>query len=151
MTYIELNAPNVLFENRKIRIRNFLIFNVIYVETSNTYKNELGKTIIYPIRSLQRKIDLEIECCYSDVKTLIRIFKEPTIEFTYDDNIYGKSKGIFRKISDTQITAISRSETKFGCNCFYVAGVLDENNWWIYGDIDNTTGIYNFKISLEEV
>lgn len=150
MIYIELDAPNVLFNDFKVRIRNFLMFNVSYFETSNMYKNELGKTIIFPIRSLQRKIDLEIECCYPEVYDLINIFEKPTINFNYNDNIYGEASGTFRKISDIQITAINRSEARFGCNCLYRTTLSDKNKW-VYARPENSTGIYNFKISLEEV
>lgn len=79
-------------------IRNVLQMDVTYSEDVNTYQNESGKTISYPVRLGKRKIAYKMETDLQGLDILTAIFRQPEICcFTSLHRIAESSTDIFGK------------------------------------------------------
>lgn len=152
-------------DNKRIRVwmvkyQNYLIRNVLqmdvsYSEDVNTYQNESGRTISYPVRLGKRKIAYKVETDLQGLDILTEIFQQPEILLFYKSASDSQEQyGYFRKTSDLQITTVSRNP-KFDNNPFlyqwqYKSPEL--SHFYLLNDgLQPHTGAYEFSVSLEEV
>lgn len=143
------------YQNRLFR--NLLEFNVSYSETVNTYENEKGRTIQYPVRVGKRKISLKVETNLHGLAILKDYFSQNEFFFFFrstTDEV--EQNGTFRKTSDIQIQTIA-NEPDFR-NVHLFGDVPNSDTSSEYGEYvqlylgnDNHTGAYEFSASLEEV
>ena len=135
-------------------IRNVLQMNVTYSEDVNTYQNESGKTISYPVRLGKRKIEYKVETDLQGLDILTAIFRQPEILLFYKSASDSREQyGYFRKTSDLQITTVSRNP-KFDNNPFLFQMQSESSTSYFYlldDGLQPHTGAYEFSVSLEEV
>lgn len=135
-------------------IRNVLQMDVTYSEDVNTYQNESGKTISYPVRLGKRKIAYKMETDLQGLDILTAIFRQPEILLFYKSASDSREQyGYFRKTSDLQITTVSRNP-KFDNNPFLFQMQSESSVSYFYPLDDGLqphTGAYEFSVSLEEV
>lgn len=135
-------------------IRNVLQMDVTYSEDVNTYQNESGKTISYPVRLGKRKIAYKMETDLQGLDILTAIFRQPEILLFYKSASDSREQyGYFRKTSDLQITTVSRNP-KFDNNPFLFQMQSESSTSYFYPLDDGLqphTGAYEFSVSLEEV
>ena len=135
-------------------IRNVLQMDVTYSEDVNTYQNESGKTISYPVRLGKRKIAYKMETDLQGLDILTAIFRQPEILLFYKSASDSREQyGYFRKTSDLQITTLSRNP-KFDNNPFLFQMQSESSVSYFYPLDDGLqphTGAYEFSVSLEEV
>ena len=143
-------------------MRNLLTFDVSYAETVNTYENESGQTITYPIRIGKRKIDLKIETDLQGLIMLKDYFSQPECFFFYRSTTdIEEQHGTFRKTSDVQIQTIANEsnfrnshlfdDASFFCDVDSEYGDYLQRLYEFYKGNYYHTGAYEFSVSLEEV
>ena len=143
-------------------MRNLLQFDVSYAETVNTYENESGQTITYPIRIGKRKIDLKIETDLQGLIMLKDYFSQPECFFFYRSTTdIEEQHGTFRKTSDVQIQTIANEsnfrnshlfdDASFFCDVDSEYGDYLQRLYEFYKGNYYHTGAYEFSVSLEEV
>lgn len=138
-------------------IRQFTKFDVSYSEITNTYENETGHTIQYPVRVGKRKIDLELECNLDTLNILTEFFQQSEILMLYQSPTDAAEQfGMFRKTSDIQIQTISKNPSYYNNPFLYQALEYNTNDGYFYElqelyKGENQTGIYYISVSLEEV
>lgn len=143
-------------------MRNLLTFDVSYAETVNTYENESGQTITYPIRIGKRKIDLKIETDLQGLIMLKDYFSQPECFFFYRSTTdIEEQHGTFRKTSDVQIQTIANEsnfrnshlfdDASFFCDVNSEYGNYLQRLYEFYKGNYYHTGAYEFSVSLEEV
>ena len=98
----------------------------------NTYQNESGGTIIYPVRSRQRKMQLSIELDSAALEAFLTAFSAPEIRL---DGV-----GVFRKTSEISVKTVSET-VQLASAAYSINGILQPPD----------TGIYTATVSLEEV
>ena len=138
-------------------IHQFTKFDVSYAEITNTYENESGHTIQYPVRIGKRKIDFDLECNLDALDILMGFFQQSEILMLYQSPTDAVEQfGVFRKTSDIQIQTISKNPSY--CNNPFLYQALEHNtkNGYFYELQElqkgkNQTGIYYISVSLEEV
>ena len=138
-------------------IHQFTKFNVSYSEITNTYENETGHTLQYPVRLGKRKIELELECNLDTLNILTEFFQKSEIFMLYKSPTDAVEQfGMFRKTSDIKMQTISKNPHYYN-NPFLYQKLEDvTNNGYFYElqelyAVENQTGIYYISVSLEEV
>ena len=128
--------------------------DVAYSEDVNTYQNESGKTISYPVRLGKRKIEYKVETDLQGLDVLTEIFQQPEMLLFYKSASDSQEQcGYFRKTSDLQITTVSRNP-KFDNNPFLYQMQSKSPTSYFYlldDGLQQHTGAYEFSVSLEEV
>ena len=138
-------------------IRKFTKFDVSYTEITNTYENETGHIIQYPVRIGKRKIDLELECNLDTLNILTGFFQQSEILMLYQSPTDAVEQfGVFRKTSDIQMQTISKNPDYCNNPFLYQALEYHTNDGYFYELQElykgkNQTGIYYISVSLEEV
>lgn len=143
-------------------MRNLLTLDVSYAETVNTYENESGQTITYPIRIGKRKIDLKIETDLQGLIMLKDYFSQPECFFFYRSTTdIEEQHGTFRKTSDVKIQTIANEsnfcnshlfdDASFFCDVNSEYGNYLQRLYEFYKGNYYHTGAYEFSVSLEEV
>lgn len=122
---------------------NITVFDITYKEILNTFTNENGKTIIYPVRTKKRCIKLEIEANDQSLKVLMDIFTQyeitlEIIDISFDSENY-QSESKYIKTSEISKVKIA-NEGDFG-------GYPDRGGY----QLPSGKGFYLFSVSLEEV
>mgnify|MGYP004519858575 FL=1 len=136
-------------------IRNILQMNVTFSEIVDTYENESGHTITYPVRLGKRRIDIKIEADLQGLEILMEMFKQPELLLFYKSPSDScEQYGYFRKISDLQITTIARNP-RFDNNPLLYQWQNKSPELSHFYPLDDGlqphTGAYEFSVSLEEV
>lgn len=140
-------------------VHQFIAFDVSYSEIVNTYENENGNTIQYPIRLGKRKINLELETDLGGLEALKTFFQPADLLLLYKSPSDATIQyGYFRKTSDIQIQVEHRNGS-FG-NCPFLCQQLEfsEAKGYFY-DLSTLetelnyqeVGIYRLSVSLEEL
>ena len=138
-------------------IHQFTKFNVSYSEITNTYENETGHTLQYPVRLGKRKIELELECNLDTLNILTEFFHQSEILMLYKSPTDAVEQfGMFRKTSDIQVQTISKNPHYYNNPFLYQKLEDGTNNGYFYELQElyagkNQTGIYYISVSLEEV
>lgn len=143
-------------------LRNLLQFEVSYAETVNTYENESGQTISYPVRIGKRKIALKVETDLHGLIMLKDYFSQPECFFFFRSTTdIEEQHGTFRKTSDVQIQTVANECNLHNTHLFDDASALCDVNseygdylqqlYEFYKGNDYHTGAYEFSVSLEEV
>lgn len=138
-------------------IRQFTKFDVSYSEITNTYENETGHTIQYPVRVGKRKIDLELECNLDALNILTEFFQQSEILMLYQSPTDAAEQfGTFRKTSDIQVQTVSKNPHYYNNPFLYQKLEDGTNNGYFYELQElyagkSQTGIYYISVSLEEV
>ncbi len=150
-----------IIEYHNYLIRQFLQFDISYSEISNTYQNESGMTIQYPIRQGKRKIDLKLETNLNGLEHLKTFFQQPELLLFYQSPTDSAEQyGRFRKTADIQIQTISRNHDFDNHPLLYQLAAYGTNTtyFWPLPEIlayqqkySNSSGIYELSISLEEI
>ena len=138
-------------------IHQFTKFNVSYSEITNTYENETGHTIQYPVRLGKRKIELELECNLDTLNILTEFSQQSEILMLYKSPTDAVEQfGMFRKTSDIKMQTISKNPHYYN-NPFLYQKLEDATNNGYFYELqelyagENQTGIYCISVSLEEV
>lgn len=136
-------------------IRNILQMNVTFSEIVDTYENESGHTITYPVRLGKRRIDIKMEADLQGLEILMEMFKQPELLLFYKSPSDScEQYGYFRKISDLQITTIARNP-RFDNNPLLYQWQNKSPELSHFYPLDDGlqphTGAYEFSVSLEEV
>lgn len=148
-----------LVEYHNFLIRQFITFDVSYSEIVNTYENENGNTIQYPIRLGKRKINLELETDIGGLEALKTFFQSAELLLLYKSPSDATIQyGHFRKTSDIQIQVEHRNGSFGNCPFLYQQLEFSEAKGYFY-DLSTLetrlnyqdVGIYRFSVSLEEV
>lgn len=150
-----------MIEYHNYLIRQFLQFDVSYTEIANTYQNESGMTIQYPIRQGKRKIALKLETNLNGLEHLKTFFQQPELLLFYQSPTDSTEQyGKFRKTADIQIQTIFRNHN-FGNHPFlYQLEAYGTNitYFWSLSEVlayqqkySDSSGIYELSVSLEEV
>ena len=138
-------------------IRQFTKFDVSYSEITNTYENETGHTIQYPVRLGKRKIELELECNLDTLNILTEFFQQSEILMLYKSPTDAVEQfGMFRKTSDIKMQTISKNPHYYNNPFLYQKLEDGTNNGYFYELQElyagkSQTGIYYISVSLEEV
>lgn len=150
-----------IIEYHNYLIRQFLQFDVSYTEIANTYQNESGMTIQYPIRQGKRKIALKLETNLNGLEHLKTFFQQPELLLFYQSPTDSAEQyGRFRKTADIQIQTVSRNHSFDNHPFLYQLEVYGTNitYFWSLPEVpayqqkySDSSGIYEFSISLEEV
>lgn len=150
-----------MIEYHNYLIRQFLQFDVSYTEIANTYQNESGMTIQYPIRQGKRKIALKLETNLNGLEHLKTFFQQPELLLFYQSPADSAEQyGRFRKTADIQIQTVSRNHgfdnhpflyqlEAYGTNITYFEPLSEVPAY--QQQYRNSSGIYELSISLEEV
>ena len=136
-------------------IRNILQMNVTFSEIVDTYENESGHTITYPVRLGKRRIDIKMEADLQGLEILMEVFKQPELLLFYKSPSDScEQYGYFRKTSDLQITTIARNP-RFDNNPLLYQWQNKSPELSHFYPLDDGlqphTGAYEFSVSLEEV
>lgn len=146
----QIHVWTTTYEN--FLIRNFLQFDVSESEIVNTYQNENGNTILYPIRQGKRKINLQIETDLSGLAHLKEYFNQPELIFFYKSPADAEEQGgIFRKTSDIQTNTVKKGHSFDNNPIFGDAQMEDIGFSKPITENEHNTGIYELSISLEEI
>lgn len=150
-----------IIEYHNYLIRQFLQFDVSYTEITNTYQNESGKTIQYPIRQGKRKIVLKLETNLNGLEHLKTFFQQPELLLFYQSPTDSAEQyGRFRKTADIQIQTISRNHSFDNHPFLYQLEAYGTNitYFWSLSEVlayqqkySDSSGIYELSVSLEEV
>lgn len=138
-------------------IRQFTKFDISYTEITNTYENESGYTIQYPVLVGKRKINFELECNLNALSILKEFFQQPEILILYQSPTDAAEQfGTFRKTSDIQIQTISKNPNYYNNPILYQKLESGTNDGYFYELQElykekNQTGLYYLSVSLEEV
>jgi hypothetical protein len=149
-----------LTEYGNYMLRQMLGFDTTYTEIKNTYQNESGATILYPVRQGQRKLDIKVETNLNGLEHLKAFFQQPELLLFYRSPTDAVEQfGKFQKTSDIQITSVSCS-TDFGNNPFLwqIPAYTDTAYFYPIEEVASyyqthtyQSGIYEFSVSLEEI
>lgn len=148
-----------LVEYHNFLVHQFLDFNVSYSEIVNTYENENGDTIQYPIRLGKREMDLEIETDLGGLEALKTFFQPAELLLIYKSPSDATSQyGYFRKTSDIQIQVEKKNGSFENCPFLYqqvefteATGYFCELSKMESESGYQRTGIYRISVSLEEL
>lgn len=150
-----------IIEYHNYLIRQFLQFDVSYTEITNTYQNESGKTIQYPIRQGKRKIVLKLETNLNGLEHLKTFFQQPELLLFYQSPTDSAEQyGRFRKTADIQIQTVSRNHSFDNHPFLYQLEAYGTNitYFWSLSEVlayqqkySDSCGIYELSVSLEEV
>lgn len=133
-------------------IRNIMQFDVSESEIMNTYQNENGNTILYPIRQGKRKINLKIETDLIGLVHLKEYFKQPELLFFYKSPADIKEQGgIFQKTSDIQTNIVKKGHSFDNNPIFWDSQIENIGFTKPITENEQSTGIYELSISLEEL
>ena len=146
----QIHVWTTTYEN--FLIRNFLQFDVSESELVNTYQNESGRTILYPIRQGKRKISLKIETDLNGLAHLKEYFNQPSLLLYYKSPAdIAEQNGIFRKTSDIQTETVKKGHFFDNSPIFWDSQVEEIGFSRPVLDAEQNTGIYELSVSLEEV